>query len=469
MIRHADTADIERFLRLTGSPEPFPENEFRSKRLDFFRAVVAELAAQPADTNRDELVCDKLVTTLIAGKRFFDVASLYAAVKKRHGDPASGHELHTAYKTVLLRHIREIFAATLTYHSPELDTLFCETLGDDRERFLELLGHLFEERRLYTMRLSPNIQKMFYTIADENVRRFVQFSNIHFLAFYLGALRNLVHVTPVHIEKWVSLILSPSTNRDIIEKLLNAIQINPAVDFLLLFLLLPRDEQRSVVLSLLRTTLERRPHTLRENRDALVFFLTRTVSSQFYDFHRIPQDQKVSLSNLILFAADEGLFEMTLAALREPNLHADAKQTETKKIFVQLLGKWGEREPRRLSALRVLLRGETLEESVRQEIIRVLRGVPQQEEKTMVSPLYGGPAPTPTSPPATPKTGRTQESPLHQEPPPLLPDDVDPDEKTLISPMFGGDPRPPEDPPQGTILDEDGEEATLVDRRPRNK
>lgn len=464
MPQHAEPTDIERFLQLAADPAPFPENEFRGKRLEFYRAVVAELAARPADAAYDEIVCDKLVTTLIAGKRFFDVASLYAAVKKRHGDP-TGRELHSAYKAILLRHIREIFAATLTYHSPELDTLFCETLGDDRQRFLELLGHLFEERRLYTMRLSPNIQKMFYAIADENVRRFVQFSNIHFLAFYLGALRTLVHVTPAHIEKWVSLILSPSTSRDIIEKLLSAVKINPAVDFLMLFLLLPRDEQRSLVLTLLRTTLERRPHTLRESREALVFFLTRAVSSHFYDFHRIPQEQKISISNLILFAADEGLFGVTLDAIREPNPHADAKQTETKKIFAQLIGKWGEKEPHRLSALRQLLRGETIEESVRQEIIRVLRGLPQQEEKTMVSPRYGGPVETPAPvPPPKPTTPPDNNSPRPSDSakatpdkpatPPLPNDDADPDEKTLISPMFGGAPIP---------LDDD--EKTVVERR----
>ncbi len=409
MPQHAEPVDIDRFLKLADSPAIFPDAEFRGKRLEFFRAVVAELAAQPADQTRDEIICDRLVTTLITGKRFFDIASLYAAVKKRHGD-STGRELRTPFGAVLSRHIREIFNATLTYHSPELDALFCETLGDDRQRFLELLGLLFAERRLYTMRLSPNIQKMFYTIADENVRHFVQFSDIHFLAFYLGALRTLVHVTPTHIEKWVSLILSPSTSRDIIDKLIKATQINPAVDFLFLFLLLPRDEQRSVVLSLLRTTLERRPHALRENRDALVFFLGRALASDFYDFHRIPQDQKISISNLILFAADDGLFDRLIAAITEANPHADAKQAETKKIFVQLIGKWGEKEPLRLAALRQLLRGETLEESVKQEIIRVLRGIPQQEEKTVVSPLFGDPA----------------------DPDP----DPDPDEKTVVDRKF---------------------------------
>ncbi len=392
MTQPVDPADIARFIELAVGPAKFPDTAYRARPLEFFRAVTAEMAAQPADRSRDELVCDRLIAVLIAGKRFFDVASLHAAVKKRHGAPADGRDLHTPFRAVLLTHIRELFNATLTYHSPELDALFCETLGDDRQRFLELLGLLFEERRLYTMRLSPNLQRMFYTIADENLRHFVQFSNIHFLAFYLGALRTLVHATPAHLEKWISLALSPTTSRDIIEKLLGAVKINPAVDFLFLFLLLPRDEQRSAVLTLLRGTLERRPHLLRENREALVYFLGRALASDFYDFHRIPQDQKLAIANLVLFAADEGLFDRLLELLKETNPHADAKQAETKKMAAQLIGKWGEKEPERLAALRQLLRGETLEESVKQEIIRVLRGIPQQEEKTMVSPMFGGPA-----------------------------------------------------------------------------
>ncbi|HOW52027.1 MAG TPA: hypothetical protein PLV42_08300 [bacterium] len=469
MPQHAEPTDIERFLQLAAASEPFPESEFCGQRLEFFRAVLAELARREALTARDEAVCDKLIAALLAKKRFFDVASLYAAVKNRHGFAAGDRELHATFKMVLLRYIREIFTASLTYHSPELDALFCETLGNDRERFLELLGHLFEERRLYTMRLSPNIQKMFYSIADENVRHFVQFSNIHFLAFYLSAMKNLAQVTPAHLEKWISLLLSPTTNREIIDKVLKALQINPAGDFLLLCTLLARDDQRNIALLLLRGTLEKRPYLLRENRDALVFFLTRAISSHFYDFHRIPQDQKVTLSNLILFADDEKLFAHILAALQEQNPVNDAKQTETKKIFVAVYARLGEKEPRYLSTLRALLRDDTIEESVRQEIIRALRGLPQQEEKTMVSPLFGGTEIT-QHPQAVGQLPATES--LRQSSPDageaggvssmeysggVVVDDPDPDEKTLISPMFGGSPFPNDDP----------EETTVVDKRPR--
>ncbi len=377
MSRPVDPALVERFLSLCASSDPFPDGEFRRQRLSFFRAVLDALADLPPEVERDSRVCERIVTLLSGAKRFFDIASLYAAAKKRHGN---GRGLDQAFRTALAGIIHELFTATLTYHSPELDVLFCETLGADRGRFINLLGSLFEKRRLYTMRLSPAIQDFFYTMADENVRRFVQHANVHFLAFYLATLRTLPRRTDAHLDKWVSLFLAPTTGRDIIEKALEAMRINPIAEILIMFLLLARDEQRSTAISLLQTLLERRPYLLREQRGALATVIDRAFASHFYDIHRVPREQKSALANLALFTEHPAPFERMRSLLAEPNPLRDPKRTDTKKICVAVLVRFGVKEPRHIAYLRSLLRDESLEEGVRQEILYRLQQIASPEE-----------------------------------------------------------------------------------------
>jgi len=384
MFRPADPALVERFLTLCGASAPFPEVDFRRQRLSFFRAVLDALAALPPDVERDTAVCGRIVSLLTGAKRFFDIASLYAAAKKRHGGERG---LDAPFHAALTVIIHDLFAATLTYHSPELDALFCETLGAARERFIELLGALFEKRRLYTMRLSPAIQDFFYTVADENVRHFVQHANIHFLAFYLATLRDLPRRTDAHLDKWVSLLLAPTTSRDIVEKVIAAMSINPVAEVLIMLLLLARDEQRSVALSLLQALLERRPYLLREQRGALATVLDRAFASHFYDIHRIPREQKNALANLALFTEHPAPFERMRHLLAEPNSLRDPKRTDTKRVCVAALARFGMKEPRHIAHLRGLLRDSSLEEGVRQEILYRLRQVASpDEELTLITP-----------------------------------------------------------------------------------
>jgi len=386
MHRPVDAALVERFLHLCETPDAFPVAEFRMQRVHFFRAVLDALAALPPDPGRDGRACERILSLLAAAKRFFDIASLYAAAKKRHGGDRG---IDAVFRKALLGTIHELFAATLTYHSPELDTLFCEALGEDRERFFELLGALFEKRRLYTMRLSPAIQGFFYTVADENVRHFVKHANVHFLAFYLTMMRDLARRTDAHLDKWVSLLLSPTTNRDIPEKVIEAMRIHPVAEMLILLILLPRDEQRSAALTLLRSLLERRPYLLREQRGTLAAVLDRTLASHFYDIHRIPREQKTTIANLALFTEHPAPFERMRLLVIEPNHLRDPKRTDTKKICVAALARFGEKEPRYTGTLRGLLRDEALEEAVRQDILYLLQAGAGNKEATLVIPLPG--------------------------------------------------------------------------------
>jgi len=370
MSQHIDATVIEHFLQSCVRKDALSVGEFKKQRIVFFRAVLEAIAALPPDPERDGRVCSGIISLLAEAKRFFDIASLYAAAKKRHGKERG---LDAVFRKALLASIHEIFVATLTYHSPELDTLFCEALGDDRGRFLEILGSLFEKRRLYTLRLSPAIQHFFYTVADENVRHFVLHTNVHFLAFYLAMLRNLTQRDKSHLDKWIALLLSPTTSRDIVEKVLEAMRINPVGEILVILLLLPRDDQRSTVLHLLRSLLERRPYLLREQRGAIAVVLDRAFASHFYDIHRIPHDQKTALTNLALFTEHPTPFERMYLLLTEPNPLRDPKRIDTKKICAAALACFGERNPRYLNNLRGLLRNDSLEESVRQEILFLLQ------------------------------------------------------------------------------------------------
>ena len=116
--------------------------------------------------------------------------------------------------------------------------------------------------------------------------------------------------------------------------------------------------------------------------------------------------------------------------MTENNPHNDAKRIETKKIFVVLLARLGERDQRHIRTLRTLLNHPSVEHGARQEILRVLRDLPGRFE-TMTA--------TDTPPP----------------PPP--PDDPEREENTLVSPLFGG----AHDP-----LDDDSEETTVIEKRP---
>ncbi len=385
MFRPVDPALVEQFLTLCGTSASFPEADFKRQRLSFFRAVLDALASLPPDAERDTAVCGRIVALLTGAKRFFDIASLYAAAKKRHGGERG---LDAAFRTALTDIIHDLFIVTLTYHSPELDVLFCETLGADRERFIDLLGTLFERRRLYTMRLSPAIQDFFYTIVDENVRHFVQHANPHFLAFYLSTLRDLPRRTDTHLDKWVSLLLAPTTSRDIIDKVIGAMRLNPVAEILIILILLARDEQRSEALSLLNALIERRPYLLREQRGALAMVLDRAFASHFYDIHRIPREQKNSLASLALFTEHPSPFERMRLLLTEPNPLRDPKRTDTKRICASALARFGTKEPRHIAHLRGLLRNGDLEEGVRQEILYLLRQVASPEEEiTLIMPI----------------------------------------------------------------------------------
>lgn len=369
---------VERFLHLCEKGGTASLADFGKQRISFFRAVLEAVAALPPDLERDSCICKNIISLLAEAKRFFDIASLYAAAKKRHGGE---RQLDAVFRRALLPSIHEIFVATLTYHSPELDTLFCEALGDDRERFLEILGSLFEKRRLYTLRLSPAIQHFFYTVADENVRHFVLHANVHFLAFYLAMLRDLPRRNENHLDKWVSLLLSPTTNRDIVEKVLEAMRINPVGEFLIILLLISRDDQRSTVLHLLRSLLERRPYLFREQRGTIALVLDRVFASHFYDIHRIPRDQKAALANLVLFTEHPTPLERMYLLLREPNPLRDPKRIDTKKICAATLVRFGEKNPRYLANVRGLLRYESLEDGVRQEILFLLQNHASESEK----------------------------------------------------------------------------------------
>lgn len=360
------------FIRKT---DEFDENiftAFRNKRLSFYKLLLNTLVELNHDTGVEPYI-ENMIKTLMESKRYFDLASLYSFLKARYEAQEELGLLMPVLKKSLKLHINDLFVMSLTYHSDELNTLFFDILGDDRNSFIELISHILEERNLFNITLSPNIYLKFLEIADENPKAFVQHSSVHFLSFYLTILPEISFAPAKHIEKWTSLILSATTSREHLEKIIEAMKINPSVDFLFILMLVQKEDMRATAINMLWDILKKSPEKIAKYSNAMKYFLNKAITSQFYDFHQISQKQKVIISNLIFMLGDDNLMNRVVAEITEENYNNDPKQQETKKIFLALLGKFAEKDKSTMEILRNLLKDEGLDPELRQYAAKVIK------------------------------------------------------------------------------------------------
>ena len=102
-----------------------------------------------------------------------------------------------------------------------------------------------------------------------------------------------------------------------------------------------------------------------------VYFLERSLTSQFYDFHSIPGSQKNIFAQMIVATGGKKLKHIIISMIREKNIHNDPKITETKIIFSNLLKDLVPKDPEITIIIRQMLKDETVEPVVKEVLLKI--------------------------------------------------------------------------------------------------
>jgi hypothetical protein len=274
-------------------------------------------------------------------------------------------------KEVLSSHINVLFTRSITYSSLELNEMFSDILGKDHAVFMELISFIFKEYSLFNAKLSENIYRKFIEIADEDLVSFIEHADSKFLAFYLSSVPHLPFVPAEHVSKWTELILYQSTKEHLTSKIIAAMKEHPSLDILLIFILSPKENERSEALALLRDCLEMGVVNEDLFASTAVYFLERSLTSQFYDFHSIPGSQKNTFAQMIVATGGKKLKHIIISMIREKNIHNDPKITETKIIFSNLLKDLVPKDPEIIIIIRQMLKDETVELVVKEILLKI--------------------------------------------------------------------------------------------------
>ncbi len=348
---------------------------FKNKSLEFFKFLFSEISKSKNEFDDEsiERYVDYVVKILIETKRLYDLASLYAQLKHQHERQKNHDCFYKEMKTVMRRYLNDLFISSLTYRSSDIDDLFFDILGSDTPLFVELISHIFKKKKLFDAPISVNIWKKFITIADVNVKNFVETADPYFLSFYLAKLPEAFFVPEDHISKWTMLIISPTTNRKIIEKITAAMKIHSSIEILFMLMLTNKEDLRGQTFEMIKNYFKKNRHKTETYRKELLYFLEKVITSHFYDFHQISQTQKISVANLILSIYGQSLIPFISSIINEKSFSNDAKHLETKKILISLLGKMSTKDKKILDIIRNIARSPEIEEEIRNESAKVLQ------------------------------------------------------------------------------------------------
>ncbi len=362
-----------KFLKLSGSnkrDERF--NFFRSRSVRFFRFLLEQVDENSEEYGLDELkeVLENIVLFLIDTKRLYDISSIYSFLRK-----LSPEKLFPFFKENIKIHLSEIFLLSITYRSSSLDQLFFDVLGDNTPLLMEILGHLFRERGLFNIPLSVPIWNKLIEIADGSIKSFVSMCDPLFLSFYLNRLPELEFVPEEHVARWTRFILSPSTSRSSIEKIVEAMEKHPSCDILFILTLMSKDDLRGRALDILWRDLKKNRIRINRYQDGFLYFLRKSIESHFYDFHQISQKQKILISNMILAVQATQLVDRIVSIIEETGENVDPKEIETKRIFISLLGKMAKKDRSVGERLKSVSTNSDLDEVIKNEAFKALKNL----------------------------------------------------------------------------------------------
>ncbi len=358
------------------------ENTVISKhyRLVFLSNTIKLLAKKENLTDNDKIkVLDKIIFLLVEQNRFFDISQLYAIL---HSGKKENPEIETIFPLFvksLKKYLDTIFIKSLTYYSKEIDFMIFDILGNDKNLFLELTTSFFKEKKMYKTKLSTNIYKNFIKIADINIKEFIKHTDVHFLAFYLSTIPKLYFIPKKHIQSWTKIIINSSTSTKYIEKITEAMQINPSIDFLIILLLSNKEKERGKILKITIAELKKLKEIPQKYINAFQYALRRILNNDFYDFNQIPKTQKNIFCWFFITFRNEESIEKIKSIILKPNLLNDPKKTETKQIFINMFGKLIKAKPELKKFLQETLRNQEVEQELKSHIIKTLKNNHKKE------------------------------------------------------------------------------------------
>lgn len=372
---HLDNTDTDKTLReyqsAVDSKSTNITKEYRGKPLKLYLEFLIELAPYTKlGKDISPYICD-MVNILIEAKRYLDLATIFIFLKNNSDFKTETGVIYPTMKEIMNPHINTLFTKSITYSSLELNEMFSDILGKDPALLMELISYIFKEYGLFNAKLSENIYRKFIEIADENILTFIEHADSKFLAFYLSSIPQLPFVPPKHVSKWAELILYQSTKEEHTAKIISAMKEHPSLEILLIFILTPRENERSEALALLRDCLEMGLVNEDIFSAGAVYFLEKALNSQFYDFHSIPRSQKKIICQMIAATGGKKLKHIIISMIREKNIHTDPKITETKKVFSGLLKKLIPKDPEIIIIVKQMLKDETIEPVVKEILLKL--------------------------------------------------------------------------------------------------
>ncbi len=352
---------------------------YKGKPLKLYLEFLTELAPYLKSGKDITPYLKDIVKILVESKRYFDLAAIFKFLKTHNDLKTETGKIYELMKEVVSPYVNDLFTKSLTYSSSELDDMFANILGNDHALLMELISHIFKQYSLFNATLSENIYRKIIEIAGSNLKGFVEHADARFLAYYLSTIPKLPFTPPEHIAQWTSLIVSQSTNPAHTKKIIDAMKEYPSVDILLIFMIAPRENDRSEAVSLLRDCVDMGMMDNESYRNASVYFIEKALSGSFYDFHSVSGSQKESFLAIMSVVGGSEIKKIAVNIIREPNTHGDPKITETKKIFVTLLGRLSANDHEIIVTLNQMLKDSSIEEAVRESLSKTVVNISGKE------------------------------------------------------------------------------------------
>ena len=350
---------------------------FKEKSLKMYIKRLEELAENSKNGEEALQTLNEIISSLIGSKRFFDISSMYVFLKSAFQNKRGIGAFYEPAKGILKRDINELFTKSITYNNFELKEMFSDILGTDTGLLMELVSFIFKKYDLFGMELSENINRQLIKVAEEDIFSFIEHADTSFLAFYLSSLPKLTFVPREHVEQWIEVILYQyqANNEKYTKKILSAMKIHPSLDILLLFILSPRQKDRSEALLILTKYLSSRQNGefAGSFAEKAPYFIKKAVKSGlFYDFHTIPTVQKELFAELTKYTDGGIVRETVLPLLRTANKNGNSWITKSKLAFVPAVRHFLPAFPAIVPQLNVILRDENIEIEVKEEIRKLV-------------------------------------------------------------------------------------------------
>ena len=348
---------------------------FKDKPLKFCLKYL-ENSAQNPDFDENEV--KNLVLNLIESKRLLDISSLYVFLKRAAANNRPVGVFYDPIAAVLKCHINELFTKSITYNNVELRSMFSDILGSDTGLLMELVSYIFKKYHLFDMKFSDNIHRQLIKVAEEDLLSFIEHADSHFLSFYLSSLPKLNFVLQKHIRQWVHVILYQINSEKYTSKILDALQIYPTLDFLLIFLLSSQSKDRFRALVMIRDVISsgKNKRFVADFEKKAPYFLKKALeNSLFYDFHTIPEAHKEIFAWLLCCTDGSIIKETVLPMMKIENESHDAKIMGTKLIFLSAVKYFAKFDPSLIPQLTIILRDPAVETEVKEVVRKIINNL----------------------------------------------------------------------------------------------